>query len=195
MRVFQNTPFVRRGGPPAVDLVNTEILVRGTPADLLPDDDAVAAWFAFERERLELDESPELPHLRDIRRLRATLRQTFTTILADDPPPPEALEEINIAAAREPVELAIDWKGEPRIRAHRTGGRPPVDGLAAIGRSAITFLTGPDRARLGKCGNPGCVLFFIASNRRQQWCSETCGRRVRIARHTRRRRLRPGRGR
>lgn len=186
MRVFENTPFPRRGGPPAVDLVNTEILVRGTPADLLLDDDALASWFEFERERLELDSGARLPPLKHVHRLRAALRLTFTTILAGDPPPLEALKEINTAAAREPVELALEWDDEPRVRTHSRGGGTPTDGLAAIGRSAVTFLAGPDRTRLRSCGNPRCVLFFIASNRRQQWCSETCGRRVRIARHERR---------
>lgn len=191
MRVFQNTPFPRRGGPPAVDLVNTEIVLRGKPGDLLGDDDAVAAWLTFERERLELSECAQSPSLEEIHRLRAALRRTFTAIVGGDPPPGQALEEINAAAGREPIGLALEWDDAPRVRTRDGGGELPTDGLAALGRSAVTFLAGPDQARLRKCGNPRCVLFFLASNRRQHWCSEACGRRVRIARHERRHRTRP----
>ena len=187
MRVFEDTPFPRRGGPPPVDLVNTEIVVRGKPTDLLADDAAVAAWFRFERERLDLDERTPSPAVEDIHRLRTTLRQAFLAIVAGDVPGQAALDRINAAARREPVELALEWDAGPRVRARGRGGRS-ADALAAVGRAAVTFLAGPDRERLRACGNPGCVLYFIASNRRQRWCSEACGRRVRVARHERRRR-------
>lgn len=193
MRVFQNTPFPRRGGPPAVDLVNTEVVVRGQPGDLLADDETVAAWFEFERERLELSVDAGRPSLEEVHRLRAALRRTFTAIVGGDPPPREPLEEINAAAGREPVGIALEWEEAPCVRTRGGDGELPTDGLAAVGRSAVTFLAGPDRARLRKCGNPRCVLFFLASNRRQHWCSEACGRRVRIARHERLHGRRPAR--
>jgi predicted RNA-binding Zn ribbon-like protein len=188
MRVFEDAPFPRRGGPPPVDLVNTEIVVRGKPGDLLADEAAVAAWFRFERERLDLDERTLSPAVEDTHRLRTTLREAFTTIVAGDRLAQAALDQINAAARREPVELALEWDAGPRVRARSPGGGRPADALGAVGRSAVTFLAGPDRGRLRACGNPGCILFFIAGNRRQQWCSEACGRRVRVARHERRRR-------
>jgi len=65
---------------------------------------------------------------------------------------------------------------------------PTKIALALIARASIDLLTGPDRMRLGVCGAPGCVLFFLKESRRNQWCSATCGNRARVAQHYRRHR-------
>jgi predicted RNA-binding Zn ribbon-like protein len=186
VRVAQDTPFVRRGGPPPVDLVNTEILVRGRPVDLLPDDEAVARWIEFERERLDLAHGARLPRVRKLVDLRATLRRIFSSVATDSAPAAGDLEALNRVAGREPVTLSLEWSDAPKLRAHPT--RPEPDALAAVARAALAFLASPERERLRRCGNPRCVLFFVQSNRRQQWCSEACGRRVRADRFARRHR-------
>jgi predicted RNA-binding Zn ribbon-like protein len=33
------------------------------------------------------------------------------------------------------------------------------------------------------CHAPGCVLYFLKTHPRREWCSVTCGNRVRAARH------------
>ena len=54
------------------------------------------------------------------------------------------------------------------------------DDAAEAARTAIELLVG---GRIRQCGNPRCVLFYLAEERRR-YCSETCANRTRVARHT-----------
>ena len=49
--------------------------------------------------------------------------------------------------------------------------------------SAVGLLGGADAARLRACYAPGCVLYFVKTHPRREWCSVACGNRVRAARH------------
>ncbi|MCB0944909.1 MAG: CGNR zinc finger domain-containing protein, partial [Mycobacterium sp.] len=55
---------------------------------------------------------------------------------------------------------------------------------------AVELLTGPAAVRLRACNAPGCVLYFVKTHPRREWCSEGCGNRVRAARHYQRTRKR-----
>ena len=175
--------FPRRGGPAAVDLVNTTIVERGRPHDLLASERDLAAWLAFERDRLDPETISTEISLADFHALREALRQTFTAAVRGRRPPAGALEAINRASLREPVAPQLDWSAAraPRLSAEA------ADPLAAVARSAIELLARPSRERLRACANPVCVLFFVADKRRRLYCSESCGNRVRVARHAARR--------
>jgi predicted RNA-binding Zn ribbon-like protein len=58
--------------------------------------------------------------------------------------------------------------------------------LGAVAQDAIELLTGPEATTLRACHAPGCVLYFVKTHPRREWCSEACGNRVRAARHYRR---------
>jgi len=62
--------------------------------------------------------------------------------------------------------------------------------LAQLGQDAVELLTGPAAVRLRACNAPGCVLYFVKTHPRREWCSEGCGNRVRAARHYQRTRKR-----
>ena len=55
----------------------------------------------------------------------------------------------------------------------------PEDAAAEVARTAIELLAS---GRLRQCGNPRCILYFLAEGRRQ-FCSDTCANRTRVARH------------
>src|SRR5207244_9996570 len=109
--------------------------------------------------------------------------ERLTAVVLGRRPPAAALEAINRASLREPVAPQLDWSAAraPRLSAEA------ADPLAAVARSAIELLARPSRERLRACANPVCVLFFVADNRRRLYCSESCGNRVRVARHAARR--------
>jgi predicted RNA-binding Zn ribbon-like protein len=71
------------------------------------------------------------------------------------------------------------------------GGSRTLELLAAIARSAIEVVGGPDRGRVRVCRAPGCGTFFLAGRAGQVWCSAACGNRARVARHHDRRRASP----
>ena len=55
--------------------------------------------------------------------------------------------------------------------------------LAGLANEAIDLLTGPAAMELRACQAPGCVLYFLKTHPRREWCSEACGNRARAARH------------
>ena len=56
-------------------------------------------------------------------------------------------------------------------------------GLARVAQESIALLGGPDAAKLRACYAPGCVLYFVKTHPRREWCSVACGNRARAARH------------
>lgn len=67
---------------------------------------------------------------------------------------------------------------------------PTRSALAQLGQDAVDLLTGPTAVKLRACNAPGCVLYFVKTHPRREWCSEGCGNRVRAARHYQRTRER-----
>jgi|ERR1700742_67047 predicted RNA-binding Zn ribbon-like protein len=60
---------------------------------------------------------------------------------------------------------------------------PARSALADLGQEAVELLAGPAAVNLRACNAPGCVLYFVKSHPRREWCSEACGNRARAARH------------
>jgi len=93
-----------------------------------------------------------------------------------------ALDQVNQAAAELPGPRLTLRDG--RLEAgSATGASPVTTGLAQVARQAIDLLGGPDSAQLRACYAPGCVLYFVKSHPRREWCSVACGNRARAARH------------
>ncbi|TXS44704.1 CGNR zinc finger domain-containing protein [Streptomyces sp. OR43] len=132
--------------------------------------------------------------------LRQAVRALFAQAVSPAPPSPadahrlmpadRAMAHLNAVAAREPVAPQLDWPtGEvPGTRLLSAETDPYVRLLAALARSAIEFLSGPQREQLRSCTAPRCVRYFVKSHGRQEWCKPSCGNRARAARHYRRQR-------
>ena len=88
------------------------------------------------------------------------------------------------------VELRWPQGAAPGVHVRVRSRTPGATALAAVARSAIELLGGPARNRLRRCGGPRCVLFFLATDPRQTWCSGACGNRARMARYQAARRAR-----
>ncbi|MFD7155936.1 CGNR zinc finger domain-containing protein [Kribbella sp. NPDC059898] len=133
---------------------------------------------------------------RELVRIRRAVRALFARAVAPGAPskadadrlmdPHEALRMVNEAAGRLGVTY-LEWDEAPSTRwAYATDD--PVELLGgAVGRSAIEFLTGPDRTRLRACPAARCVKYFLQDDPRQTWCSPACGNRERVNRHYRKR--------
>ena len=93
-----------------------------------------------------------------------------------------AVGQLNSIAAQVPAPwLALrDGRLERGVPA---GPSPVTIGLAHVAEQAVGLLGGADAARLRACYAPGCVLYFVKTHPRREWCSVACGNRVRAARH------------
>ncbi|NUS74698.1 MAG: hypothetical protein HOV70_00650 [Streptomyces sp.] len=131
-----------------------------------------------------------------VRELRAAIRALFARAVrpaAPSPadaarlmPVPDAVDLLNMAAARTPTIPVLHWAedAEPVVE-HRA---PSDDLVAVLARAAIAFLAGPERQQLRACHAPRCVRYFIKEHPRQEWCKPACGNRARVARHHQRHR-------
>lgn len=128
--------------------------------------------------------------------VRTAVRALFARAVAPGPPSaadvgrlPDAdtaLERLNAVSARVPVAPRLSWpvEGHP-VAGYAVPGDSGLDErlAAALARAAIAFLSGPDPARLRACPAPRCVLYFVQTHARQEWCKPSCGNRARVARH------------
>jgi predicted RNA-binding Zn ribbon-like protein len=123
-------------------------------------------------------------------RLRDALRGAFAGLVGNERIARELSDPINevLRITEGHDELVYDnetWKLEFIAR---EGGLDWL--LAAIARSAAEILVEGAKARIRRCANPGCELFFCdkSRTRRRRWCSMAiCGNRQKVARFARRR--------
>jgi predicted RNA-binding Zn ribbon-like protein len=94
----------------------------------------------------------------------------------------DALAVINAATCELPTrQLELrDGRLEPTARAR---GSRIVAGIAEVADGTIDLLTVGTSDSLRACYAPGCVLYFVKTHPRREWCSVACGNRARAARH------------
>jgi predicted RNA-binding Zn ribbon-like protein len=128
-------------------------------------------------------------------RLRESLRAVFSCVVDQEPVPPSWVEPINeILRITEGHDELVLRKGSWALEfvARESG----LDWLiAAVARSAAELLVQGARARIRRCANPACRLFFCDDSRthRRRWCSmAVCGNRHKVAAFLRRHSTRRG---
>ncbi|MFI0452490.1 CGNR zinc finger domain-containing protein [Actinomadura sp. 6N118] len=192
---IEETAAPALGEPLGIEFGNTRYAVRGDIREGLAGAGPLADW--LHAHAAAFDDGLAEAAVRDLAKtdlgrfvaLRDAIRALARQAVQDGDPLPEALTEpfpealavLNAAAAAAPrwPRLALT----PPAVVEETAA-PPVDAvLAAIARSAIEILGGPQRADLRACGGPGCVLFFVKQHPRREWCSPGCGNRARVSRH------------
>jgi predicted RNA-binding Zn ribbon-like protein len=102
----------------------------------------------------------------------------------------EAVSALNAAAEPQPApRIALRGDGFARVE-HEPGSGVGVS-LAAVADETITLLA-EGASGLRACYAPGCVLYFVKSHPRREWCSVACGNRARAVRHYDKVRVRRG---
>lgn len=162
------------GEPLPLELVNTTYIkggVRGRQRDALAaGPEALDSWLAAERHRFAPGVADALAGART----------------SGEGPDPGALAVVNGYAR-----TAADWRElapGPEFRAvvRRAVEDPLRLALGAISAAAVELFAGDGAERLRACPAPGCILYFIRTHARREWCTVGCGNRVRVARHSRR---------
>lgn len=132
--------------------------------------------------------------LEAFRALRQALRDLAgvftedTRAIAQDRDLDRAVAEVNRAARSAPQWPRLIVRDGELLRDNESEGSPALQALASIAAEAVELFTGENRVLLRACHAPGCVLYFVKDHPRREWCSPSCGNRVRAARHYRRNR-------
>ncbi len=94
----------------------------------------------------------------------------------------EAIEHLNAAAAHAAAAVLTLRDGQLNLGVE-PGISPVTAGLARVAEDSMQLLAGESATGLRACYAPGCVLYFVKSHPRREWCSIACGNRARAARH------------
>lgn len=180
--------FVFLANALALDLINTDVILRRKRRDLLPTLEAVAQWWeAMRSHHPEIaspaDERWRCPELFEaIKRLRSALRTLFDAVVAGQPVSAAELAPLNEILRLGYQELGVTPEGDvqPGYGIH---GDAVEALLLPIALSAFDLLARADRERLRHCENPHCVALFYDTSKSatRRWCSEGCMNRARSA--------------
>jgi predicted RNA-binding Zn ribbon-like protein len=194
--VTNETPrLVLPDEPTPVRLMNTIWALSAGVHDDLTTPAALHNWLVAVDHRYAADAigKPRPDELADAKLLRDSLRR-LAAFCTDDPRPAaqspvdsvdDALAAVNRVVTHLPHAQLVIRDG--RLHRDRIAPTSPTRAaMAELAHDSIDMLTGPDATKLRACQAPGCVLYFMRSHPRREWCSETCGNRARAARHYRR---------
>jgi predicted RNA-binding Zn ribbon-like protein len=187
--------FVEDGDLLAADLINTEVVIRRKAYDLLATPADALLWFetmrALRPDEDRVDTSGTLPPdagaLVGLKALRTWLRLFFGELTNGSPPTDAHLAKLNFYLKSAQIRLrhtpAHVQSSRPAQTLYATGPVPGAPIALACALSAAHLLTDLDLARLHRCHNPACVMFFYDRTRSatRSWCSLDCKDRERSA--------------
>jgi predicted RNA-binding Zn ribbon-like protein len=196
--VSQRAPLANEAlflsGSLALDLVNTEMIIRGKKHDVLASPEALAAWWKQAGEHdaeshALVEEEPivwttEL--LAHVKALRATVRHLASAVVQKQAVDEAALEPLNaVLALGYPCMQKTEQGTIRRVMRLRDAMVGPV--VLPIAVSALRLFAGADWQRLHKCKNDRCILYFYDTTKSatRRWCSLGCMNRARSAQHYR----------
>ncbi len=186
----EQPPFLFLGGNLALDLVNTEIRVRGKKRDLLVRSDDASRWWK-NVQHIHVQDSYDTivaewreEHLDGLRALRRTLRHLFETLAAHRHVHEDDMEELNTLLHKGSYTLTVTPEGNMDARYQLRHSQEHTV-LLAIAFAALRLITEQDLNRLHACQNSKCTLLFYDTTKSatRQWCSVECTNRVRSAQH------------
>lgn len=161
----------------------------GVHDDLIATSD-LDEWLVAVRGSAPLPARAGHDELEQARKLRDALRRIAAYATHDERPAARsaiedldaALDVLNhLAVALPRRRLAI--YDESLVVDEQMGPSPVAVELSRVAAAAVDLFAGAHGSQLRTCQAPGCVLYFLKSHPRREWCSVTCGNRARAARH------------
>lgn len=193
--------FIFVGNHRCLDFINTQIIDKGSPVDMLGDFSDLLNWMVqaqvleekeAREEFLEWSRKPEGNYVfQQALEFRAVLRNMVERITKGRPIQQSSIEEIN--------KLLRHRLGYTQLTRLRSGfetlfyveSRNPIQLIVPLAESASDLLCHADFSLIKRCENPACVLYFydVSKNHARRWCSmNICGNRMKVAAHYRRHR-------
>ncbi len=190
--------FLFVGNHPCLDFVNTQMIVKGEQTDVLESFDDLVCWLVQAKlltelqavvARAELDRNETASLLEQAKNFRAILRGLAERIVAHKSVPAAAIDAINQFLSRRPgYSQLVRRKGGFSQQFHSVA-TSAQDVLVPLAEAGSDMLCRIDLAKIKKCGNPVCILYFFdtTKNHTRNWCSmQGCGNRMKVAAHYKR---------
>ena len=197
----EKTDFLFLAGHPCLDFLNTRLLVKGQPVELLPSLEEFLRWLtragridtktAADALKRWNDSADGVRTVERARAFRETLRHMTEGLVRSRGISTEGVAAINFILAENDGNLRLERHGggfRTRFAARPTS---PITLLGALAEAAADLLSNAAIHLVRRCGNPDCVLFFYDTtrNHRRQWCSmSTCGNLMKVRAFRRRHR-------
>ena len=193
--------FLFLGNQLALDFLNTRLVQKGEPMELLPDFSALLRWF----QAADLLRSRHAANLQQqwgesgrarraveaMRGLREKLRKEILAWERGGAIHHSAVDELNRLMADHPMRTRLKASGSGTSMELYFEPHQPEDLFAPLGHSAATLFANVDRNRVRKCEH--CVGHFHDTSKKgtRRWCSmQLCGNRQKVAAYAARQRLR-----
>ena len=184
--------FLWVGNCSAIDFTNTDVVMEGKPVDLLEEADDVVLWLEESHLCEKVSESTLVRPKRlidEARAYRGLLRQGIAQFSRRRRLSADLLGKTNEYLRRcvSSRELQEDGKKYRSLTSWRL--QSAEDYLVPIAESFTRLVTEVDPARIRKCKNPDCVLYFLDTSKggNRSWCSlDLCGNKLRMAASRRR---------
>jgi predicted RNA-binding Zn ribbon-like protein len=191
------TRFLFLGNLLCLDFINTEIIAEGERRSLIHNFADLEAWLreAGEISKADLaaitvswNREDKKQFLHQALAFRETLRQMAEQITTGQVVSDEVIAAINHWLKQQkgyPVLFRTEAGYRMSVHYEQGAGRL----LAPVAQSASNLLVAADLARVRKCENPQCILYFYdtSKNHARRWCSMgLCGNRFKAAAHYRR---------
>jgi predicted RNA-binding Zn ribbon-like protein len=203
MTVGQGTrsrQFLFIGNHPCLDFINTQLVIKDTPTDLLETFDDLVAWVVesdvmrkqqAEAVSKQLSGNEQAGILEQAKALRATLRAMARQMAAGNGVPKAAVSAINalLQSCRGYREVVREGQNFKQHFIPSSNGKDEV--LASLAMMGSDLLTSADVTLIKKCKSPACVLYFYdtTKNHARNWCSmQLCGNRDKVAAYFKRQR-------
>jgi len=197
----ERTDFIFLAGHPSLDFLNTRLLVKGQPVELLGSLDEFLRWLtragridartATDALKRWNDTAEGVRTVERARAFRETLRHMTDGVVRSRGVSTEGVAAINFILAENDGNLRLERQGggfRMRFAARPTS---PITLLGTLAEAAADLLSNASLHLVRRCGNPDCVLFFYDTtrNHRRQWCSmSTCGNLMKVRAFRRRHR-------
>jgi len=187
---MEKPPFIFIGNHFASDFVNTRKNVKGIRTELLNNFESLVLWLQetdrlalLEGDPLSLSQLDQQKILNKILAIREKLENYMEEIINEKKLPDFILEDLNKQLLHYQSHLQINQE----LSVLKIVRKYSVNNLPGLFLDEIAhFMTSISPAKLKKCKNPACILYFYdnSKNQQRQWCSmDKCGNRIKVNNH------------
>jgi predicted RNA-binding Zn ribbon-like protein len=192
--------FLFIGNHPCLNFINTQLVIKDTPTDLLETFDDLVAWLVesdvMRKQQVEavskqFSDNEQAELLDQTKALRATLRAMARQMAGGNGVPKAAVAEINALLQSCRGYREVVREGQNFKQHFISSANSKDELLASLAMVGSDLLTSADAALIKKCKNPACVLYFYdtTKNHARNWCSmQLCGNRDKVAAYFKRQR-------